>query len=208
MANHFRTLAHQRIGVLEALLRIVHDTTWLPSLIVDIRRAFAESRVMLDLRGTPPLIVPLDEPLLQTEVIDRLLPRLALHFPQQEKDLTKAYHDLVQGVDANTIFGNAFKALEKVARQIIGDQTLVLNEERDLRKYFPLLHPTIYSTINKLAAYRGDKGAHGRQGPPPHEMRYLLFSICNIALLFLDYPSPTKSAHKEKGSGVFSDCSV
>jgi len=97
-------------------------------------------------------------------------------------------------VDSNTIFGNAFKALEEVARQMTGDQNLVLSEEKELRKYFPVLHSTIYATIIKLAAHRGDKAGHGRQGPLPHEMRYLLFSICNVALLFLDYPSPTKPA--------------
>ena len=149
---------------------------------------------MLDIAETDGRIIPLEEALLQKEVIDRLLPRLANRFPQQEKDLVKAYHDLIQGIDANTIFGNAFKALEEVARQMTGNQTLLLSEEKDLRKYFPLLHSTIYTTIIKLAAHRGDKAGHGRQGPPPHEMRYLLFSICNVALLFLDYPSPTNLA--------------
>jgi len=149
---------------------------------------------MLDIAEEDGRIVPMEEALLQNEVIDRLLPRLANRFPQQEKDLVKAYHDLAQGVDANTIFGNAFKALEEVARQMTSDTTLLLSKEKDLRKYFPLLHKTVHATIIKLADHRGDKGAHGRQGPPPHEVRYLLFSICNVALLFLDYPSPTTPA--------------
>jgi hypothetical protein len=41
--------------------------------------------------------------------------------------------------------------------------------------------------MTKLAAHRGDKGGHGRNAPDAIEMRYLLFSICNIALLILDY---------------------
>jgi hypothetical protein len=194
-ARHFQALALERLGVVEALLRILPSrSAALPHLIRDIRRLFVEAGIMLDLRDTPPLIVPLEDAVLQTEVLDRLLPRLAARFPNQEKDLVRAYHDLVQGVDANTIFGNAFKALEEVARQMTGDQTFLLSEEKDLREYFPLLHSTIYATIIKLAAHRGDKGAHGRQGPPPHEMRYLLFSICNVALLFLDYPSSATPA--------------
>lgn len=197
MSNHFRVLAHQRLGVLEALLQIAPNSTWLPGLIIDIRRAFAESQIMLDLKGSPPLIVPLDEPLLQTAVIDRLLPRLATNFPQQEKDLVKAYHDLVQGVDTDAIFVLAVKALEEIARQISGRPKLTLDDHKNLKEAFPDLHPTIHATILKLTAHRGDKAGHGRQGPPLHEMRYLLFSICNVALLFLDYPGPTKPASAE-----------
>lgn len=194
-ARHFQDIALERLGVVEVLLRLLpSDSPALPHLTRDIRRLFVEAGMMLDLRDTPPLIIPLEDAVLQTEVLDRLLPRLAARFPDQEKDLVRAYHDLVQGVDTNTVFGNAFKALEEVARQMTGNQTLLLSEEKDLRKYFPLLHPTIYGTIIKLAAHRGDKAGHGRQGPPPHEMRYLLFSICNVALLFLDYPSPTTPA--------------
>ena len=178
---------------MEALLRLLPPGSGgLQDLIRDIRRLFVEAGMLLDLRDIPPLIVPLEDSLLQQEVVDRLLPRLAARFPDLEKDLIRAYHGLVQGVDANTIFGNAFKALEEVARRITGDQTLLLSEEKGLRKYFPLLYPTVYATINKLAAHRGDKAGHGCQGPPPHEMRYLLFSICNVALLFLDYSSPTQ----------------
>jgi hypothetical protein len=56
-----------------------------------------------------------------------------------------------------------------------------------LQKHFPKIHKTIRTTIVKLDAHRGDKGGHGKASPEPHEMRYLLFSICNIALLLLDY---------------------
>ena len=71
--------------------------------------------MMLDIRSTPPLIIPIEDPLLQKEVLDRLLPRLAAHFPDQEKDLVHAYHDLVQGVDSDKIFVLAVKALEEIA---------------------------------------------------------------------------------------------
>ena len=41
-----------------------------------------------------------------------------------------------------------------------------------------MLHGTIRQTVIKLKDHRGDRGAHGRDGPEPHELRYLLFSIC------------------------------
>lgn len=145
---------------------------------------------MLDISEKAAMVVPMEETLLQKEVIDRLLPRLATNFPQQEKDLVNAYHDLVQGSDTDAIFVLAIKALEEIARKVSGRPKLTLDDHKDLKGAFPDLHPTIYTTITKLAAHRGDKAAHGRQGPPPYEMRYLLFSICNVALLFLDYPRP------------------
>jgi hypothetical protein len=194
-ALHFNALVLERLGVVEALLRLLPSgSRALQDLIRDIRRLFVEAGIALDLRDTPPFIVPQEDAVLQTEVLDRLLPRLAARFPDLEKDIMQAYHDLVQRVDTNAVFGNAFKALEELARQMTRDQALLLSEEKDLRKYFPLLHPTIHATMIKLAAHRGDKGARGRQGPPTHEMRYLLFSTCNVALLFLDYPSPTTPA--------------
>jgi hypothetical protein len=103
----------------------------------------------------------------------------------------KAYHDLVQGVDTDMIFVNAVKALEEVARKVSQKPKLTLEDTNGLKAAFPNLHPTIYTTITKLAAHRGDKAGHGREGPPVHEMRYLLFSICNVALLFVDYPVPS-----------------
>jgi len=152
----------------------------------DIRRFAADSGVSLDIEGNPPTLVPREEPLFQQEAIDKLLPRLEQHFPDRAKDLTKAYHDLLNGVDTNTIFGNAFKALEELARELTGDKHLLLSEAT-LNKYFPRLHGTIQATIVKLAAHRGDEGGHGRKGPDEWEIRYLLFMICNIALLLLEY---------------------
>ena len=187
-------LVSGRLTVLEIVLRLVKATPAFSQLRDILRKYLAEAQIMLDIAETDGRIVPMEEALLQKEVIDRLLPRLANRFPQQEKDLVRAYHDLVQGVDTDKIFVLAVKALEEIARRVSGMPKLTLDDQKDLKVAFPDLHPTIYTTIIKLTAHRGDKGAHGRQGPPPHEMRYLLFSICNVALLFLDYPGPTNPA--------------
>ncbi len=193
--RHFKSLVPSRLGVLESLLRqLPFGSQAIPPLIRDIKRFFVEAGIMLDLRDNPLLIVPLDDPLLQREVLDRLLPRLATRFPQQEQDLVGAYHDLLKGIDSNTVFGNAFKALEEIARQVSGNSHMMLSADKDLLGAFPGLHATIRLTITKLAAHRGDKGGHARTGPALHEMRYLLLSICNIALLFLDYPTSTPSS--------------
>lgn len=188
---HYKGLILQRLTVVESVLRLVKEKPAFPTLRADLRRYLAEAQIMLDIRESDGWIVPMEEALLQKEVIDRLLPRLANRFPQQEQDLVKAYHDLVQGGDADTIFLLAVKALEEIARGVSRRPKLTLETEKELKAAFPGLHPTIYITITKLAAHRGDKAGHGRQGPPPHEMRYLLLSICNIALLFLDYPGYT-----------------
>ena len=153
----------------------------------DVRRFAAESGVGLDIKGNPPTLVPIEEPLLQKEVLDRLLPRLEAKFPARAADLTKAYHDVLKGVDTNTVFGNAFKALEELAREVSGVSKLELSERHALEKSFPQLHGTIRETIIKLAAHRGDEGAHGRKGPDEYEIRYLLLSICNVALVLLEY---------------------
>jgi hypothetical protein len=93
----------------------------------------------------------------------------------------------------------AVKALEEIARKVSGKPKLTLGNQKDLRSAFSDLHPTIYTTIIKLTDHRGDKAAHGRQGPPPCEMRYLLFAICNVALLFLDHPSSGKPVSPSEG---------
>ncbi len=142
---------------------------------------------MIDIKGNPPTLLPIEEPLLQKEVIDNRLPRLEAKYPERAADLMKAYHDLLKGVDTNTVFGNAFKALEKLAREISGEKKLELSERPALEKCFPEFHGTIRETIIKLAGHRGDEGGHGRKGPDEYEIRYLLLSICNIALLLLEY---------------------
>jgi hypothetical protein len=136
---------------------------------------------------------PLEEPLLDREVIQQLLPRLAAKYPDLKRDIIGAYHDLLQGKNSNTVFGNGFKVIEELAHRITG-QRFTLSDNKALNKYFGKLHGTILVTIAKLADHRGDKGGHHRKGPDPYEMRYLLFSICNIALLFLEYQSSNVSS--------------
>jgi hypothetical protein len=190
--KHYASLVIERIGVLEALLRILPtQTPWHAALIQDILRFFAESQVMLTINtgdGFPSRIVPLDEPLLQKEVVDKLLPRLHEKFPERARELVSAYQGLIGGKDGDSIFAEAFKTLEQLAREITLDSGFVFNK-RHLDKHFPLLHSTIHETLIRLAGHRGDKAGHGKDAPQPHEMRYLLFAVCNAALLLLDYPS-------------------
>lgn len=189
-AAHWRRLVAERFEVLQSIFVLLQqDSNYAPlnALIRDLRRFAAESGVRLDVKGNPPTLVPLEEPLLQKEVLDRLLPRLEAKFPDRAADLIRAYYDLLQGVDTNTVFGNAFKALEELARAISGAAKLELSDRAALEKVFPKLHGTIRETILKLAAHRGDKAGHGREGPGEYEIRYLLFSICNVALLLLEY---------------------
>jgi hypothetical protein len=188
--KHWDQKLSERLEVLQALLTLLSQQTEQEALNLlqrDIRRFAADSGVLLDIEGNPPTLVPREEPLLQQGIIDKLLPRLEQRFPDRAKDLTKAYHDLLNGVDTNTIFGNAFKALEEFARELTGDKNLMLSDAAALSKHFPGLHGTIQATIIKLAGHRGDEGAHGRKGPDEWEIRYLLFMICNITLLLLEY---------------------
>ena len=189
-AAHWQELLAERLEVLQCIVILLqqdkkHEV--LKSLVRDVRRFAAESGILLDIRGDPPTLVPIEEPLLQTEVLDRLLPRLETKFPARAADLTKAYHDLLKGVDTNTVFGNAFKALEELAREINSVPKLELSDRAALERSFPKLHGTIRETIIKLAAHRGDEGAHGRKGPDEYEIRYLLLCICNVALVLLEY---------------------
>lgn len=188
---HRRRRIEERLTVLESIFRLVHDRPGFSKLRTDLRRYLSEAQIMIDIADKPPMILPMEDALLQMEVINRLLPRLAVRFPQQEKDLVKAYHDLVQGGDTDTVFVHVVKALEEIARGVSGVPNLTLDDHNKLKAAFPNLHPTIQTTIIKLTAHRGDRAAHGRQGPAPHEMRYLLFAVCNVALLFLDYPKST-----------------
>jgi hypothetical protein len=146
----------------------------------------AVAGIALDISSSPVCIRPLDQAMLDREVIQRLLPMLAENHPDLEHDLVSAYHDFLQGVDSNTVFGNAFKILEELAKRIAKEEVR-LSDDKALIKHFPNLHPTIHATIIKLAAHRGKEGGHHREGPDSYEMRYLLFSICNSALLLLEY---------------------
>lgn len=176
-----------RIGVLEILLKILPKPNGFHDLAKDIRSYLAEAQIMLDIDIKTFEIKLLEEPLLQKEVIEKLMPRLASRYPDRAKELSSAYHDMIGGEKKfDDIFIGAFKTLEALAREITGNNSFEFKKS-DLSRYFPNLHPTVHDTIMKLAAHRGSEGGHGRDAPEPHEMRYLLFSICNIALLLLDY---------------------
>ncbi len=127
--RHRKQVIGERLGVLEVLQRILPENPAKGALISDIRRFFAEAHMPLDLRGDPPLILPLDEPLLQEQVIDPLLLRLQSGYPEVAYELINAYHALVQGADTNSVFGDAYKALEKLARQLSGQESLLLSSK-------------------------------------------------------------------------------
>jgi hypothetical protein len=190
-AAHYATIVSERIAVLEAILRLLpnlHEPT--AELIHDVRRFFAETGVILDIKTDEsglPIIIPLEEPLLQRAVIDDLLPRLSARFPKRARELVDAYHEFLKGTDGDTVFLNAFKSLEEFARELTRD-TSFLFDRSHLQTSFPLLHGTIRETLIRLAGHRGDRAGHGKNVLPPHEIRYLLFTISNAALLMLDYP--------------------
>lgn len=186
--KYYRPLFGQRLGVLEVLIRILEPRkrTAFEDFIQDLRAYLAEADIVLDIDANTCLINPIEEQLLQKEIIDTLMPRLASRFPDRAKELTGAYHDMLTGKDFGDIFISAFKTLEEIAKGITNDSKFEFNE-KNLLIYFPKIHKTIHTTIVKLDAHRGDKAGHGKASPEPHEMRYLLFSICNIALLLLDY---------------------
>jgi hypothetical protein len=186
--KYYRPLFSQRLGVLEVLIKILQPRkrAAFEDFIKDLRAYFAETEIMLDIDANTCLINPIEEQLLQKEIIDTLMPRLASRFPERAKELTAAYQDMLRGKDFGDIFIGAFKTLEEIARGITKYSKFEF-DEKDLQKHFPKIHKTIHTTIVKLDAHRGDKGGHGKASPEPHEMRYLLFSICNIALLLLDY---------------------
>jgi len=183
-----RTCLETRLSVLESLLHIIPDERALSKLISDIKRIFAYSGVSLDIEGVPPLIIPLEQPLLQHGVLNNLLPRLSARYPARAQELIEAYQRLLRGDKSDEIFVGAFKTLEELARSLTGDPKFEF-KAASLKRHFPQLHPTIHETTIKLAAHRGDKGGHGRAAPEPHEIRYLLFEICNTALLLLDHPA-------------------
>ncbi len=186
--HYAREVALERLSVVESILRrLPAGSTALSSLISDLRKFLAEANVMLDIRGEPPLIVPMEEPLLQTEVLDRLLARLASSQPDRARELIQAYHGALQGDPPDSVFLQAFKTLEEIARSVTGDPKFVFDRKL-LPKHFPKLDPAIRETIILLAGQRGDKAAHGRPALNRSEIRYLLFAICNLALLILDYP--------------------
>lgn len=189
-AVHWNTRVSERIATLETifgnLVLYAQQDGSLEGLIDDIRRICAATGVPLDIRGQPPLIVPLDERLLQRAVIDPLLSRLQERWPERAGELVRAYHDVIAGRNLDEVFSNAFKSVEEIARSLTGNPKFEFSDG-DLQRFFPTMHPTIKATIAKLRAHRGDAAAHGRKAPDPAEIRYLLFQLCNTALLLLDY---------------------
>jgi hypothetical protein len=188
--RHWQVLAAERLGVLEALLIDLHETATasLGHLIRDLRRAGAEAQIPLDIRGDPPRIIPLEERLLQSGVIDPLLGRLQGRWPERARELIDAYHDLLAGRRLDEVFLGAYKSLEEIARSVADDPKFDFSQ-KDMQRHFAHLHPTIHQTIYKLRDHRGDTASHGRKAPNASEIRYLLFQICNVALLLLDYES-------------------
>jgi hypothetical protein len=186
---HWVTRVNERISTLEAVMHVLGPSlTAAPGLVkfvADVRRFGAAAHVPLDVRGSPPLIYPLEEPLLQREVVEPLLTRLAARWPDRAKELVTAYHDVMAGKPLDEVFSSAFKSVEEIARALTGDAKFEFKDD-DLRCHFPSLHQTIRIGIVKLAAHRGDSAAHGRKAPSPSEIRFLLFQICNLALLLLD----------------------
>lgn len=183
----YRNLIIERLGVLEVILiNLPKTASWFNDFIKDSRAYLAEAGLMLDIDENNYYINLLEEPLLQKGVLENLLPRLKSKLPERADELVKAYHDLLNGNSLDEIFISAFKTLEEIGRSLTLENKFEFNQSY-LDKYFPKLHKTTHITMTKLAAHRGDKGGHGRNAPDAIEMRYLLFSICNIALLILDY---------------------
>lgn len=198
LTAHWEKRVAQRVATLEAIfytvIRIGGNVDGLTLLILDIRRFCAAHHVPLDIRGQPPRIVPMEERLLQESVIDPLLGRLEARWPQRAKELVIAYHDMLAGKPFDEVFSDAFKSVEEIARSLTGDPKFEFSDG-DLQRAFPEIHGTIRATMSKLRAHRGDEASHGRKAPDPYEIRYLLFQLCNVALLLLDYDAMT-AAHR------------
>jgi hypothetical protein len=191
LRSHRHKRIRERIATLEALFRLAqgqgeNKKFGVPTLVDDLLRFCALAAVPLDIRGKPPLIVFMEEPLLQQRVVAPLLSRLQARWPERAGELVRAYHDMLAAKPFDEVFASAFKTLEEIARSVTGDPGFAFSQ-RDMQRWFPDLHSTIHATIEKLRAHRGDEGAHGRKAPDAIEIRYLLFSVCNIALLILDY---------------------
>lgn len=189
LKTHIDARIAERVAVLEAVFRTVMtlrgNEAGLYALVADLRRACAAKHIPLDIRGHPPQIVPLEEQLLQQNVVDPLLARLAARWPERARELIGTYHDMLTDKPPDEVFGNAFKTVEEIGRSLTGDPTFEFSDA-DLKRWLPTMHPTIKATISKLRAHRGDAAAHGRKAPTRSEIRYLLFHLCNTALLLLD----------------------
>jgi hypothetical protein len=179
----FIQLSHERLFCLEVLLRNLPETK--PDVIKlkqQINTFLVESKISIIFDLYNNLFLPLEEPLLQKE-INNLLPRLSIISTERADEFVQAYHDMLAGKNPDDIFISSFKTLEEIARQLNNDQDFQF-DDKDLKKYYPKLHKTIHKSILYLVAHRGDQAGHGRK--VPFEIRYILFSIINIALLLLD----------------------
>jgi len=182
--KRFLQLSHERLYCLEVLLRNLPETN--PGVIKlkqQINTFLVESKISIIFDLDNNLFLPLEEPLLQKE-INNLLPRLSKISSERTDEFVQAYHDMLAGKKPDDIFISAFKTLEEIARQLNNNPDFQFND-KDLKKYYPKLHKTIHKSILYLAAHRGDQAGHGRKAP--FEIRYILFSIINIALLLIDY---------------------
>ena len=72
--------------------------------------------MILEFKGTPPVMVSIQEPRWEKDVIDRP-PSGQENYPERARDLMTAHHDVLKGIETNTVLGNAFKVLEELARQ-------------------------------------------------------------------------------------------
>ncbi|HHT9138358.1 MAG TPA: hypothetical protein ACFYEK_14085 [Candidatus Wunengus sp. YC60] len=100
--KYYRPLFIERLGVLEVLLQeLPKNSDKFLDLVQDTRRYFAESNIMLEIETDSFKIRILEEPLLQREVIDKLIPRLESRFPERAKELMAAYHDMIGGKNRN-----------------------------------------------------------------------------------------------------------
>lgn len=174
---HQHAIVLERLAVIESIIRLLPPESASPHHPVrDLRRFLAEAELMLDLQGDPPLFVPMEQPLLQAEVLDQLLPRLSAQYPERARELIKAYHNALRGAPLDSVFSEAFKTLEEIARSITGERDFVFRKAY-LDRHFPNLHPTIHETMIRLSGHRGDEAGHGRRAPDVHEIRYLLSVI-------------------------------
>lgn len=189
--SHFVKYFIERVHTLEVMLHnLPNDNNWVVKLKKDANRFFAISKIPLIYDLNLNLIKPLEEPLLQNIIDTALLPRINAISPERANEFILFYHEMLGDKPTDEIFIGAFKTLEEFTRLLTSDNKFEFKKEY-LRKYYPDLHPTIVTTIEKLNAHRGDEAGHGKNAP--EEIRYLLFAIFNIALLLLDY----KEFHKK-----------
>jgi hypothetical protein len=63
----------------------------------------------------------MDDRLLQMAVIDPLLERIEVRWPERARELIDAYHDVLAGRRLDEVFLSAYKSLEQIARSLTGN---------------------------------------------------------------------------------------